>query len=206
MDRSVWTAWPTTRNPTTARRLRCRWPRRGRDGTARSRLRSGWTRTVVDARTQKPRREVRGLRLRVGNSRPRQRSSQQGASTPRPRIATPIVRLIRTNPGSTVGVAWSASHGRGGRSTTRCFVSLAPRAWRRRNPRGSWSGHGGFHPDQTLHTSPGINAHPAWGLTVTRMRRCGMALHPDSNHREAVPPLLSTENSEEPEIIAHVSA
>jgi len=27
-----------------------------------------------------------------------------------------------------------------------------------------------------------------------------MAIHPDSNHREAVPPLLSTENSEEPEL------
>jgi len=50
-----------------------------------------------------------------------------------------------------------------------------PRGWRRRNPRGSWSGHGGFHPDQTLHNSLGINGHPAWDLTLTRMRSRGTA-------------------------------
>jgi len=46
-------------------------------------------RTVVDPRARTPRCEVRGLRLRVGNSQPRQQSSPQGASTPRPRIAAP---------------------------------------------------------------------------------------------------------------------
>ena len=44
---------------------------------------------VVDPRARTPRCEVRGLRLRVGNSQPRQQSSPQGASTPRPRIAAP---------------------------------------------------------------------------------------------------------------------
>jgi len=88
MDRSVGNAWPTTR---TASRLGCRWPRRGRDGTARSRLRLEGIRTVAVAvaRARTPRCEVRGLRLRVGNSQPRQQSSPQGASTPRPRIAAP---------------------------------------------------------------------------------------------------------------------
>jgi len=53
-----------------------------------------------------------------------------------------------------------------------------PRGWRHRNPRDSWSGRGGFHPGQTLHHSLEINAHPAWGLTLTRRRSCGTAPSP----------------------------
>jgi len=86
MDRSVGNGWPIFR---TASRLGCRWPRRGRDGTARSRLRLEGIRTVAVARARTPRCEVPGLRLRVGNSQRTQQSSQQGASTPRPRIAAP---------------------------------------------------------------------------------------------------------------------
>ena len=63
------------------------------------------SRTVVDARTRKPRCEVRGLRLRFGNSRPRQRSSQQGASTPGVRgavmVASTPISPCTTLPGST---------------------------------------------------------------------------------------------------------
>jgi len=109
------------------------------------------TQTVVDARTQKPRCEVRGLRLRVGNSQPRQRFSQQGASTPRPRIATPRVRLIRTNPGQPwellgaratavagarqqgVSSAWHQARG-AEVSTGKSLRFLCPR----NDPRGPW--------------------------------------------------------------------
>jgi len=89
---------------------------------------------------------------------------------------------LRTNTGSTMGVAWGAStavagtrqHGvssawhqtRGGEVCTGKSQCL----------RCTWSGHGGYHPDQPLQKSLGVNAHHAWGLKLTRRRVRGVAL------------------------------
>jgi len=54
---------------------------------------------VGGAKTRNPRKELRGLRLRVGNSQPRQQSSQQGASTPGPPSALRQPPTILPNPG-----------------------------------------------------------------------------------------------------------